>query len=75
MDDTKILPKAHKGLLREDLLFLRHIFNLHLGRSQSSDQICALNQGRNLPGSMIKDVLIISLDIEGHPDKFARDNT
>jgi hypothetical protein len=71
--DTNTLPKSHKGLLREDLLFLRHIFNLHLGRSQGLDQTCVLNLGRNLPGSMIKDVLMISLDIEGFPDQFSKD--
>jgi hypothetical protein len=30
---TDTQPKAHKGLLREDLLLLRHTFDLHLGQS------------------------------------------
>lgn len=60
-------PKAHKGLLRGDLLLLRHTFGLHFGRSQEGlDQ----NRGQNLPGSKIKDLLIVSLDIEGHPNQF-----
>ncbi|TVY32827.1 hypothetical protein LSUB1_G007974 [Lachnellula subtilissima] len=67
---TTIRPKAHKGLLREDLILLRHTFDLHLGRSRAGfNQVYADRRGQNLPESMIKGLLIISFHIEGQPDQ------
>jgi hypothetical protein len=57
--------KAHKGLLREDLLVPRHIFNLDGGRQAlTQDRLKTLGLGLNLPDSGMKDLLIVSLDIE-----------
>ncbi|RDL35219.1 uncharacterized protein BP5553_07150 [Venustampulla echinocandica] len=50
----------HQGALREDLLVLRHIFDLNLGR-QAPDPMFL---GENLPDSFIKDLLIVGLDVE-----------
>lgn len=55
--------KAHKGLLREDLLVLRHIFDLNHGQ-QSLE---TLGLGHNLPDSGIKDLLVVGVDVE-NPD-------
>jgi hypothetical protein len=60
--------KAHKGFLREDLLVLRHIFNLDGGRQASTqDRLKTLGLGLNPPDSGMKDLLIVSLDI-GSPN-------
>jgi hypothetical protein len=65
--------KAHKGLLREELLLLRHTFSLNFGRSQENfDRACAKAGGENLPGSTIKDLLIVSVDIESPPSQVGK---
>ncbi|RFU30921.1 hypothetical protein B7463_g5400, partial [Scytalidium lignicola] len=58
--------KAHKGLLREDLLVLRHILNINHGlQALDQNRLKTLNGlGLNLPDSKIKDLLIVSLDVE-----------
>ncbi|KAG4431234.1 hypothetical protein IFR05_013275 [Cadophora sp. M221] len=59
------LRKAHKGLLREDLLVLRHIFDLNHGVLElDQDRLNTLKFGYHFPGSKIKDLLLISLDVE-----------
>jgi hypothetical protein len=56
----------HKGLLREDLLVLRRIFDLDLGQEiLEQDRSTTLSLGQNLPDSATKDILIVALDIEG----------
>ncbi|TVY62821.1 hypothetical protein LSUE1_G009555 [Lachnellula suecica] len=50
---------ALKGKLREDLLALRHIFGLDLGR-----QPLGRSLGHCLPGSLVKDLLIVAIDVE-----------
>ena len=72
-------PKAHKRLLREELLLLRHTFDFHLGRPRELlDETIAkapkTHRAQNLPGSWIKDLLIVSLDIEGHPDQLTKES-
>jgi hypothetical protein len=81
MDVSTIInePKAHKGLLREELLLLRHTLDLHLGRPRELlDETIAkapkILSAQNLPGSWIKDLLIVSLDIEGHLDQLTTRN-
>ena len=60
--------KAHKGLLREDLLVLRHIFDLNHGKqSLDQDRLETLGLGHNLPNSGIKDLLVVGIDVE-NPD-------
>jgi hypothetical protein len=56
----------HKGLLREDLLALRRIFDLDLGRDTlEQGRSTILSLGKNLPDSATKDIFIVALDIEG----------
>ncbi|KAK0107955.1 hypothetical protein ONS96_003739 [Cadophora gregata f. sp. sojae] len=60
--------KAHKGLVRDDLLALRQIFDLNpvekfSDRLHSNDLVLA----SSLPDSNIKDLLIVSLDVENPP--------
>lgn len=55
--------KAHKGLLRVDLLVLRHIFSLNHGL-HALDQDYLKILGLNLPDSDMKDLLIVSLDVK-----------
>ncbi|KAL5320459.1 hypothetical protein ACEPPN_011264 [Leptodophora sp. 'Broadleaf-Isolate-01'] len=63
------LRKAHKGLLREDLLVLRHIFDLNHGMQElDQDRLNTLRLGYHLSGSKIKDLLLISLDVENPPN-------
>ena len=67
---------AHKGLLRDDLLVLRHIFNLDLGRPAFHFPNCSEPAilGQNLPDSTIKDLLIVAIDVENSDTtKFAND--
>jgi hypothetical protein len=60
--------KAHKGLLREDLLVLRHIFDLDHGQqSLAQDRLEILGLGQNLPNSGIKDLMVVGIDVE-NPD-------
>jgi hypothetical protein len=67
MKPLQSLPSPlHKGLLRENLLVLRCIFNLDLGREiLEQDRSTTLSLGENLPDSATKDILIVTLDIEG----------
>jgi len=62
MDVSTIInePKAHKGLLREELLLLRHTLDLHLGRPRELvDETIAktpkILSAQNLLGSRILD--------------------
>jgi hypothetical protein len=60
--------KAHKGLLREDLLVLRHIFDLNHGQQfLDQDRLETLGLGHNLPNSGIKNLLVVGIDVE-NPD-------
>jgi hypothetical protein len=81
MDVSTIISesKAHKGLLREELLLLRHTFELHLGwprelLDEATAKAPKILQAQNLPSSWIKDLLIVSLDIEGHPDQLTKES-
>jgi hypothetical protein len=66
LDSTIISErKAHQGLMREDLVVLRHIFNLNHGiYTLDQDRLKPLGLGSKLPDSDIKDLLIVSIDIE-----------
>jgi hypothetical protein len=70
MDDpiTTNSQKAHNSLLREELVLLRHYLDLHLDRSRVMlERACAKKPkilGQNIPGSNIKDLLLVSIDIE-----------
>ncbi|KAK0103770.1 hypothetical protein ONS95_005772 [Cadophora gregata] len=60
--------KAHKGLVRDDLLVLRQIFDLNHGKTASDrDLPNDLILASSLPDSNIKDLLIVSLDVENPP--------
>ncbi|TVY57485.1 hypothetical protein LSUE1_G010351, partial [Lachnellula suecica] len=66
-------PKAHKGPIQKDLIFLRHTFVLCLDRSHEGfDQDYAKSQGQKLPNSAIKDALVICLDIGVNCHTFAK---
>jgi len=58
------LSPYHKGLLREELVVLRRISDHDLGRGvRRFHHLTNLNLGEDLPGSFIKDLLIIAVDI------------
>ncbi|TVY59112.1 hypothetical protein LCER1_G000646 [Lachnellula cervina] len=74
-DTITAQPKSHKGLLREELILLRHTFDLHLDRSRGDFNLAyADRRGQNLPESTIKDLLIISVKTKGCPDQLTIEN-
>merc|ERR1711977_560255 len=64
------LHKAHKSLLREDLLVLRHLFDLKDGQQTlENNHLEGQSLGSCIPGSNIRDLLFVSLDVENPPNK------
>lgn len=57
---------SDRTLILQHLHLLRQTFVLHLGRSRDGiDDAPGMNRGQNIPGSTIKELLIIGLHIKG----------
>ncbi|KAG5984997.1 hypothetical protein E4U55_002104 [Claviceps digitariae] len=56
------IPGEHTGILREENIALRQIFGYRLATSGSPYSVPAI--GQYLPGTLIKDILIISIDVD-----------